>query len=221
MVILKLDEFAGKTVYITGAASGIGLAQAEEFLKYGANVFAIDRNERDLQRLKQEYPETFSYWIVDVRVQEEIAESFTVAFNDFRRIDILINTLSNPIENTASLDTTEDVWDEVMETNVKSIYHITNLMLPHMMKWGEGVIINTASLIAGGAIYSTAQHAIIGYTKQLNADYHKKGIRAYAITPNDFVEPDEVAAETLLLASDESKSKPGAIIPINGNSTIK
>ncbi|MHA6250521.1 SDR family NAD(P)-dependent oxidoreductase [Oceanobacillus sp. CAU 1775] len=218
---MKIDEFQGKTVYISGAASEIGLAQSEEFLKLGANVFAIDREERDLQRLKQEYPDTFSYWIVDVRIQEEIAESFTVALNQFRKIDILVNTISRTVDNKASLDTTEDVWDDVMEMNVKSIYYITNLMLPHMMKWDNGVIINMASLAGGDAAYTTAKHAILGYTKQLSEDYDEKGIRVYAVTPNDAAIPLEVAAQTLLLASESTVYKSGTVIQIDDNPAVK
>lgn len=254
MIDLKFIEFEGKRVFITGAASGIGYAQAEAFLKQGANVFAIDRNELGLQKLKQAFPKNFSYHIVDVKIKEEIAESTRIALTEFERIDILINTAGILDAYKPTLDTTEELWDEIFQTNLKSIYHMTNLILPYMLKQGKGVIINTASIAGtvaggGGAAYTAAKHAVIGYTKQLSFDYSRKGIRANVIAPGairtpmnaeDFkgdaalanwvaeetpagrwAEPEEVASVTLFLASDAADYIHGAVLPIDGGWTVK
>lgn len=207
MIYLNFTEYKGQTVFITGAASGIGYAQAEAFLEQGANVFAIDLNETGLQKLKQSYPETFAFRITDVRIQEEIAESIRHALTEFTKIDILINTAGILDAYLTTLDTSEELWDEIFNTNVKSIFYITNLILPHMLKWKKGVIINTASIAGtvaggGGAAYTASKHAIVGYTKQLAYDYSRKGIRVNAIAPgairtpmnaDDFKDDEKIA----------------------------
>lgn len=185
---MKFEEYEGKTVFITGASSGIGFAQAEAFLKQGACVYAIDQNETGLQQLKQAYPKTFSYRCTNVTSLEEVAESVGQALREHVRIDILINTAGILDDYKSTLDTTEELWDEVFNTNVKGIYYVTNYILPHMLKWERGVIVNTASIAGlvaggGGAAYTASKHAIIGYTKQLAYDYSDKGIRVNALAP--------------------------------------
>lgn len=185
---MKFTEYKGKTVFITGAASGIGYAQAKAFLKQGANVFGIDLNERGLQQLKQAYPDSFSFRVSNVTVQAQVAESVRQAIQEFRGIDILLCTAGMLDDYLPTLETSEALWDEVMNTNLKGIYYITNLLLPHMLKRKKGVIVNMASIAGtvaggGGAAYTASKHAIIGYTKQLAYDYSKKGIRANAIAP--------------------------------------
>jgi len=227
MIELKFGELEGKTVFITGASSGIGYTQAEAFLEQGASVFGIDLDETGLQNLKQAYPETFSFWIADVRIQEEIAESIRVALKEFVRIDIIIHSAGNLDDDGTTLDTKEELWDEVFQTNVKSIYYATNLILPHMLKWEKGIIINTVSSAGtasgnGGAAYTASKHAIIGYTKQLSFDYSDKGIRANVICLGA-LKPErnerknasngEPGNVTLFMASDAADDIHGAVIP--------
>ncbi|MCF3943591.1 3-oxoacyl-ACP reductase [Oceanobacillus alkalisoli] len=185
---MNFSEYDGKTVFITGAASGIGYAQAEAFLKQGASVFAVDQNEMGLQLLKQAYPEKFAFWCANVAEKQEVAEAVHQALREYVRIDILVNTAGILDDYKTTLDTTEELWDNVFDTNVKGIYHVTNNILPHMLKWEQGVIVNTASIAGlvaggGGAAYTASKHAIVGYTKQLAYDYSRKGIRVNAIAP--------------------------------------
>jgi 3-oxoacyl-[acyl-carrier protein] reductase len=185
---VNFSEFDRKTVLITGASSGIGYSQAEAFLKQGAAVFAIDRNETGLHELKQAYPTTFTYWCANISDKEEVREAVHRALREHVRIDILINTAGLFDHNTPSLETTEEMWDDIFNTNIKGLYYVTNNLLPHMLKWEDGVIINTTSIAGlvagvGGAAYTASKHAIVGYTKQLAYDYSAKGIRVNAIAP--------------------------------------
>lgn len=185
---MKISEYDGKTVFITGAASGIGYAQAEAFLEQGASVFGVDRNETGLQLLKQAYPETFAFWCANVAEKSEVAEAVHRALREYVRIDILVNTAGILDDYKTTLDTTEELWDDIFNSNVKGIYHVTNYMLPHMLKWEQGVIVNTASIAGlvaggGGAAYTASKHAVVGYTKQLAYDFSRKGIRVNAIAP--------------------------------------
>ena len=148
-----------------------------------------------------------------------------------------------------TLETDEELWDKIMNTNLKSIFRLTNAVLPSMLKQSHGVIINMASIAGmvaggGGAAYTAAKHAIIGYTKQLDYDYAKSGIRACSIAPGaintpmnaaDFAgdahmarqvaeetpagrwaKPEEVAELTLFLASQRADYIHGANVPIDG-----
>lgn len=203
---MNFPEYDGKTVFITGASSGVGYAQAKAFLQQGASVFGVDQNETGLQELKQAYPGTFSYWCTDIADKEEVAEAVHRALREYVRIDILINTAGILDDYLPTLETTEELWDQVFNTNIKGLYYVTNNILPHMLKWEGGIIVNTASIAGlgagdGGAAYTASNHAIIGYTKQLAYDYSKKGIRVNAIAPggiripmnnNDFKDGGEI-----------------------------
>ncbi|ARF16465.1 3-oxoacyl-ACP reductase [Sporosarcina ureae] len=246
---MKFAEYEKKTVVVTGGASGIGYAQAVAFLENGANVFAFDINEGDLRKLQQEYPSQFAYAIGSVRAKDEVAHAVKEACNVFGTIDILLNTAGVLDGFAKTLDTDEALWDTIMDTNVKGTYFMTNEVLPHMIARKSGVIVNMASIAGlvaggGGAAYTASKHAIVGYTKQLDMDYCREGIRANAIAPGaiqtpmnkaDFegdgemakwvaeetpagrwAQPSEVASLTLYVASSAADYIHGAVIPIDG-----
>lgn len=251
---MKFEEYKGKTVFVTGAASGIGRAQAIAFLENGANVFGFDLNEKPLIELKNQFPTQFFYDIGSVSHKERVQIAVKNAITHFGTIDILLNTAGILDGYAKTLETDEALWDEVMNTNIKGTYFVTNVVLPMMIDKKSGTIINMASIAGlvaggGGAAYTASKHAIIGYTKQLDYDYCRKGIRANAIAPGaiqtpmnkeDFegdgkmakwvanetpagrwADPSEVANLTLYLASDVASYIHGAVIPIDGGWIMK
>ncbi|MFJ5789997.1 3-oxoacyl-ACP reductase [Lysinibacillus sp. NPDC093197] len=246
---MKFEEYIGKTVFITGAASGIGQAQAVAFLENGANVFGFDIDEQGLLNLQKQYPESFGFMVGSVDRKSDVEQSFEKVLVMFKKVDILLNTAGVLDGFAKTLDTDEALWDKIMNTNVKGTFFVTNTILPHMLKRKAGTIVNMASiagLIAGGggAAYTASKHAIVGYTKQLDLDYCREGIRANAIAPGaiqtpmtkaDFegdgamakwvadetpagrwAQPSEVANLTLFLASHSADYMHGAVIPIDG-----
>jgi len=246
---MKFEEYSGKTVFITGAASGIGHAQTVAFIENGANVFGLDVDEQGLVNLQQQYPEHFAYAVGSVCKKSDVERAFANAIAVYREVNILLNTAGVLDGFAKSLDTDEALWDKIMNTNVKGTYFVTNTILPHMLQRKSGVIVNMASiagLIAGGggAAYTASKHAIVGYTKQLDLDYCREGIRANAIAPGaiqtpmtkaDFegdgemaqwvadetpagrwAQPSEVASLTLFLASQAADYMHGAVIPLDG-----
>lgn len=246
---MKFEEYSGQTVFVTGAASGIGQAQALAFLDNGANVFAFDMNEGDMPELKETYPSQFSYVIGSISSKADVAEAAMKAVESFGTIDILLNTAGVLDGFAKTLETDEALWDRIMDTNVKGTYFMTNEILPLMVARKSGVIVNMASIAGlvaggGGAAYTASKHAIVGYTKQLDMDYCREGIRANAIAPGaiqtpmnqaDFAgdgkiakwvaeetpagrwaQPVEVANLTLYLASAAADYIHGAVIPIDG-----
>lgn len=251
---LKFDEYKGKTVFVTGAGSGIGHAQATAFLENGANVFGLDLNDDLLVELQSRFPSHFSYFVGNVSSKEHIQSAVSKAVKQFGTIHILLNTAGILDGYAKTLETDEALWDQVINTNVKGTYYVTNTVLPIMIKQKKGVIVNMASIAGlvaggGGAAYTTSKHAIIGYTKQLDYDYCREGIRANAIAPGaiqtpmnkaDFegdgemakwvanetpagrwADPSEVANLTLYLASDAASYIHGTVIPIDGGWIMK
>lgn len=246
---MKFEEYAGQTVFVTGAASGIGAAQAAAFIESGANVFGFDVNEDGLDQLKKKYGMKFSYLVGSVKNKDEVKQSVQVAIAQFKKIDILLNTAGVLDGFAKTLETDEMLWDHIMDTNVKGTYFVTNEVLPHMLAQKAGVIVNMASIAGmiaggGGAAYTASKHAIIGYTKQLDYDYGKEGIRVNAIAPGaiqtpmnkaDFegdgemakwvaketpagrwAQPEEVASLTLYIASKAADYLRGTVIPLDG-----
>ncbi|MGE7091787.1 3-oxoacyl-ACP reductase [Lysinibacillus sp. NPDC048646] len=246
---MKFEEYVGKTVFVTGAASGIGQAQAIAFLENGANVFGFDLEEQGLFNLHQRYPKHFAYSLGSVCNKNDVEQAYEQAVSIYKHVDILLNTAGVLDGFAKTLDTDEALWDKIMNTNVKGTYFVTNTILPHMVKRKSGVIVNMASIAGlvaggGGAAYTASKHAIVGYTKQVDLDYCRDGIRANAIAPGaiqtpmnkaDFegsgdmakwvanetpagrwAQPSEVANLTLYLASQAADYMHGAVIPIDG-----
>lgn len=251
---MNFKEFKGKTVFITGAASGIGKAQAIAFLEQGANVYGFDLQKNGLEDLKDKFDARFSFYVGSVSNKEDVFCAVSDAIEWYKHIDILLNTAGVLDGYAKTLETDEELWNRVMDTNVKGVYYVTNAVLPYMLKRQSGTIVNMASIAGmiaggGGAAYTASKHAIIGYTKQLDYDYCRLGIRANAIAPGaiqtpmneaDFAgdgqmakwvasetpagrwaQPEEVANLTLYLASKLADYIHGAVIPIDGGWTIK
>ena len=242
-------QFQEKVVFITGAASGIGYAQATEFLQNGANVFGFDQDEDGLQQLQTIFGEAFQYSSGSVKDRKQVQHAIQKAINTFQKIDILLNTAGVLDDFSKTLETDELLWNHIMDTNVKGTFLTTNAVLPYMLRQQKGVIINMASIAGlipggGGAAYTASKHAIVGYTKQLDFDYCREGIRVNAIAPGaiqtpmnakDFegegemaqwvanetpagrwAKPEEVAYLTLFIASDMADYMHGNIIPLDG-----
>lgn len=249
---MHFDEYKGKTIFITGAASGIGQAQAIAFVDQGANVLGLDLDETGLaETLKKTEASAgnFLAYTGDVTKKKDITSAIEKATNLFGPIHILLNTAGILDNYTPTLETTEEMWDHVLSVNLKGTFLVTNQILPQMLIEKHGVIINMASIAGmvaggGGAAYTASKHAIIGYTKQLDHDYVKQGIRANAIAPGaiqtpmnaaDFAgdgkmaawvanetpagrwaKPEEVAALSLFLASKQADYIHGTVMTIDG-----
>jgi 3-oxoacyl-[acyl-carrier protein] reductase len=249
----QYPSLAGKIVFVTGAASGIGAAQAEAFLNQGSIVFGLDKQIGGMSELKKTFPETFDFMQGDIREKDMLHLAVDTCTKK-GAIDILLNT-AGILDDYKKLDETPDeLWNLIYETNVKSLYHLTRYVLPSMLARKQGTIINMASIAGfvaggGGIAYTSAKHAIIGFTKQLALDYAAEGIRVKGIAPGairtpmnaaDFAgtgemaawvadetpvkrwaEPKEVAEVTLFLATPQADYIQGAVVPIDGGWLLK
>ena len=250
----QYTDLAGQVVFVTGAASGIGAAQAVAFLEQKAFVFGFDLQMGKMVDLLEAYPEQFFAYTGDVCQKETLEAAVRACHTKFGPVSILLNTAGILDAYKPLLETDERLWDQIYEVNVKSMFRLTKLLLPEMLAKNKGTIINMASIAGfvaggGGIAYTSAKHAIVGFTKQLALDYAPQGIRVKAIAPGaiqtpmnaaDFVgtgemaewvanetpvkrwaQPEEVAELTLFLATPQASYLQGAIIPIDGGWLLK
>jgi 3-oxoacyl-[acyl-carrier protein] reductase len=248
----KLD---GKVAFITGAASGLGKAQATLFVKEGAKVVLADLNFDGVKNLADELSETGENVLpvkVNVTDRNSVQEAVKLSVEKFNGIDILSNTAGAFDGFKNLLDTNDELWGKVVNINLNSLYIVTQEVLPVMLKRGKGNVISISSgagLVGGGGgiSYTSTKHAVIGFTKQIAADYGTKGIRSNAICPGlittpmtteltsnpDFVKyieslpggrigvPDDIAKAALFLASDDSDYIHGVALPVDGGLVAK
>ncbi|TLQ05469.1 3-oxoacyl-ACP reductase [Pediococcus stilesii] len=243
-------ELKNKLVIVTGANSGIGLAQAKAFLEQGAEVIGIDKSVSNMNELFHKKSK-FSYINLDVK-DSSTQYVLKRLLEGSKKLDILLNTAGvldsyKPIEETSYPE-----WQKVLDTNVSSMFNLTKAVLPFMN--AKGSIINMASIASevaggGGIAYTASKHAVAGFTKQLALDCSERGIRVNGIAPgciktpmnaDDFkhdaemakqvaqdipikrwADPEEVASVSLFLASDEASYIQGAIIPVDGGWLLK
>ena len=239
-----------KTAIVTGAGSGMGQAEAIGFAKEGAQVVVADVNLATAEATRDAIVAVGGKAIalaVDVTQLADLQNLVDVTLATYGRIDVLVNNAGIFDYYTASLDTSEELWDKIFAINVKSMFQLSNLVLPHMQAQQHGAIINICSIAGlvanmGGAAYTASKHAVAGYTKHLAAVYGKDGIKINAICPGTirtamtaemlktrptdkipldrFGEVGEVVDLAVFLASDEARFMSGALVPIDGGFTI-
>ena len=182
----------GKIAMITGGASGIGRATALLFAREGAAVAVIDIDEPRGPAVVQSIVNDGGKAIFlhcDVTRASDCQSAVSKTVEELGKIDILFNN-AGIIRRASVLDTTEEEWDRVMATNVKSIFLLSKCVIPHMVKADGGVIINTASgwgLVGGrnAASYCASKGAVVLLTKAMALDHGPQNIRVNCICPGD------------------------------------
>lgn len=184
-------DFKGKVVIITGASSGIGAETAIEFAKYGAKVVLVGRNEENLKSTSAVIAEKSpgnEHVIVqaDVTIESDVEKIIQTTLDKFGEIDILINNAGilkvGTIENTSMAQ-----YDEVMNTNMRSIYHLTMLAVPHIIKT-EGNIVNVSSVngirsFSGVLAYNVSKSALDQFTRCTALELAPKKVRVNSVNP--------------------------------------
>jgi NAD(P)-dependent dehydrogenase (short-subunit alcohol dehydrogenase family) len=179
----------GKSVIVTGASSGIGLAMLPVFLEAGAagavGVFLEREPPPELTQLKREFGERLQLLSGDVR-EESTAQRFAqTALGRFGRIDVLINNAAISVIKPLHEHTPEE-FDAVMETNVKAVYWAARHVIPVMIRQKSGVILNSGSISGSVGIptqgaYAPSKGALHQMTRQMAIEYAPHGIRVNAI----------------------------------------
>lgn len=237
-----------KNVLITGASRGIGKECAKEFAKNNYRVF-INYNKSEKEALDLAQDLNGIAIKCDVGNYNEVKNMFVFIKTNYGGIDVIINNAGISKIKLLS-DTSEEDYDEIFNTNMKSVYLVTKEALPYMINKKSGKIINISSMwgVTGASmevIYSASKAAIIGFTKALAKELGPSNINVNCIAPgviktdmNKNLDketllslsdetplmrigtPQDIAKTALFLASDDSSFITGQILSVDGGITI-
>lgn len=244
---MKLLE--GKVAIVTGASRGIGKGIAEVFAQHGADVaFTYSSSEGPALELEK----ALASLGVRAKAYKSNAASFGEAedlvnqvLEDFGKIDILVNNAGITKDNLL-MRMSETDFDQVIETNLKSVFNMTKAVQRTLLKQRSGSIINMSSVVgvkgnAGQANYAASKAGMIGFTKSVALELGSRNIRCNAVAPG-FIEtemtakldektvqswrdaiplkrggtPEDVANACLFLASDLSAYTTGQVLHVDG-----
>jgi NAD(P)-dependent dehydrogenase (short-subunit alcohol dehydrogenase family) len=184
----RLDQgrFAGKTVIVTGAGSGIGRATASRIAREGGRVVAVDVSQERLDEFAGEHTGADIVTLVaDITDDAKVAEIVAAAGD---RIDGLANIAGIMDDMTPIGELTDAVWKRVFAVNVDGTMKLMRAVVPTMLAQGYGSIVNTASEAAlrgsaAGVAYTASKHAVVGLTKSTAFMYGPSGLRVNAVAP--------------------------------------
>lgn len=238
----------GETALVTGATAGIGRAIALKLAEHGANIAVIgtnqERGDQVVEEIRQKGVKA-QFFQVDVAKFSAVEETVKKVEEQLGPVDILINN-AGITRDQLLIKMSENDWDQVMETNVKSCYNFCRSLSRNMLKRRRGQIINISSVVgltgnAGQVNYASSKAAIIGLTKALAKELASRNVRVNCVAPgfidtkmtevlNDeqkqkilseiplgrMGKPEEVANLVLFLATDLASYITGQVIPVDG-----
>ncbi len=253
-VSIPVFSVLGKKAFVTGGSRGIGRACALTLAAAGADVAvgsspsgferaeAVCREIRELGRRAEAYA-------CDIAVRSAVETTCLRVAEDFQGIDILVNNAGVTRDGTfRKMD--RIAWDEVINTNLNSVFEVTHHFIDAMATRGWGRVINISSIVGqignfGQANYSAAKAGLIGFTKTLAREYARKGVTVNAIAPG-FVktrmlegvpekamqavldgtpvgrlgDPMDIGASVLYLASPSAGFVTGHVLDVNGGMSM-
>jgi 3-oxoacyl-[acyl-carrier protein] reductase len=186
------NYFQGKTILITGAASGIGRATALIFAREGANVVCADINEKGVQDTAHRVNAIGSQALaltIDVSKRAAVNDMVQLALNGFGRIDFLFNSAGSAMKRSKFLDIDDDLLERTFDLNFKGTFYAMQAVIPHMLENKGGVIVNVASMAVkrggpGSSVhYAAAKGAVNTMTMGVAREFAKDNIRCLSISP--------------------------------------
>ena len=239
-----------KVAIITGGSRGIGYATADAFLREGATVILAastkDSADKAVARLREKYPgATVAGISPNLSKLDEVRNIFRLVTGRYGCIDILVNN-AGVSESTPLANYTEELYDKVMDLNVKGVFTASQVAAEYMARQGSGVILSTSSVVSkygqpAGFAYPASKFAVNGMTLSLARELGPKGIRVNAVAPGitetdmmkavpkEVIEPliaqiplrrlgqsEDIANAFAFLASDEAAYITGVVLHVDG-----
>jgi NAD(P)-dependent dehydrogenase (short-subunit alcohol dehydrogenase family) len=194
------DYFAGKTIIITGAASGIGRATALIFAREHANVVCADINEAALHEIAAAVNAAGSQALAlktDVTSRGQVSDMVQRAIDAFGSVQFMFNSAGAAIRRSKFLDIDDELMKKTFDLNVTGTFYAMQAVLPPMLKDKFGVIVNMASMAhRRGGHYAAAKGAVVTMTMGVAREFATQGICALSISPGPIQTPFQDAAQS-------------------------
>jgi len=184
-----VSKFKGQVAIVTGAASGIGCAIAQELMKEGAKVALLDINRVGLETEFGKFKTEAIIFSIDITQQSLVEDTIQQIVTLFGKIDILVNCAGiTGVTNQLTHEVCPDNLRKVFELNFMGSFYTTKAVLPRMVEKKYGRILHLASVAgkegnAGMLAYSASKAAVIGMTKVQGKEYAETGITINAVAP--------------------------------------
>ncbi len=177
----------GKTVFISGASSGIGRACAERFARLGSNLILTARRLERLETLAEELSSKYGIKCTPVELDVQNNAQVESVFNGIE-VDILVNNAGLGLTMDKLQDGQISNWETMIDTNIKGLLYVTKAALPSMIRKSFGHIINMGSVAGrfcytGGNVYCATKHAVKALSQSLRLDLQGTAIRVSEIAP--------------------------------------
>ena len=237
--------FDGKIALVTGASRGIGRAIAEDLVARGATVLGTATSENGAQAISEYLSGKGKGFVLNVTENDSIEKFLAEVRAEFGEIDILVNNAGITRDNLL-MRMKDDEWQDIINTNLSSVFRLSKAVMRAMMKKRYGRIITIGSVVgtmgnAGQANYAAAKAGVIGFSKSLAREVASRGITVNVVAPG-FIETDmtraltddqragilsqvpanrlgdakEIASAVAFLASDEASYITGETLHVNG-----
>jgi NAD(P)-dependent dehydrogenase (short-subunit alcohol dehydrogenase family) len=206
-----MGTYDGKVIIVTGGALGMGRATALEFAREGGAVVVADVNQAAGEAIERQIKEAGGQALfvqADVSQGAECRRVVEAAVSAFGGVDVLFNNvgIQPPDSYLRAEDTPEELWDRIVDVNLKSHFLMAKYAIPELRKRGGGVIINNASVqglqsMKGVPPYAASKGGVLSLTRQLAVEYAGEGIRVLAICPGT-IDTEMVRASAALEGGD-------------------